>query len=105
MKNFRTIYLLSLAASFGCVADPQVSVDLPPPSRPPHFDPPVRSDRSSIESFGLQHESEVPPPAISGGTLALTPDHTIAIASDPDRDRVWIASVNPRENLGFVQLY
>ncbi|WP_235880032.1 c-type cytochrome [Polyangium aurulentum] len=33
------------------------------------------------------------PPAISGGTLITTKDATTAVASDPDRDRVWIVDL------------
>jgi hypothetical protein len=32
-----------------------------------------------------------PPPAISGGTLTV--EGTTAIAADPDRDRVWLVSL------------
>jgi len=33
-----------------------------------------------------------PPPAISGGTLAVTDDGTLAVAADSDRDRVYLVS-------------
>jgi len=34
------------------------------------------------------------PPAISGGTLAVTPDGRIAVAADPDRDRVSLVALD-----------
>ncbi|WP_438028566.1 c-type cytochrome [Sorangium sp. So ce233] len=34
--------------------------------------------------------SAVPPPAVSGGTLLVTADKTLAVAADPDRDRISI---------------
>ncbi|WP_437635081.1 cytochrome-c peroxidase [Sorangium sp. So ce854] len=37
--------------------------------------------------------TEVPPPAISGGTLIVASDGRTAVAADPDRDRVWIVDL------------
>ncbi|MGK3966780.1 c-type cytochrome [Sorangium sp. So ce118] len=34
--------------------------------------------------------SAVPPPPVSGGTLLVTADKTLAVAADPDRDRISI---------------
>ncbi|WP_437681335.1 c-type cytochrome [Sorangium sp. So ce131] len=34
-----------------------------------------------------------PPPAISGGTLAVSRSGSVAVASDPDRDRIWIVDL------------
>ncbi|MGK4005548.1 cytochrome c [Sorangium sp. So ce1036] len=34
-----------------------------------------------------------PPPAISGGTLAVSKSAVRAVASDPDRDRVWVVDL------------
>lgn len=39
---------------------------------------------------------EAMPRAISGGTLLITRDGTTAVASDPDRDRVWIVDLAAR---------
>ncbi|WP_437609427.1 cytochrome-c peroxidase [Sorangium sp. So ce834] len=41
--------------------------------------------------------TEVPPPAISGGTLLLAADGRTAVAADPDRDRVWIVDLDGGE--------
>ncbi|WP_437755970.1 cytochrome-c peroxidase [Sorangium sp. So ce1389] len=38
--------------------------------------------------------AEVPPPAISGGTLIIASDGHTAVAADPDRDRVWIVDLD-----------
>ncbi|WP_437675544.1 c-type cytochrome [Sorangium sp. So ce131] len=38
-----------------------------------------------------------PPPAISGGTLAVSGDGLTAVAADPDRDRVWIVDLKERK--------
>lgn len=37
-----------------------------------------------------------PPPAISGGTLAVSKNAVRAVASDPDRDRVWVVDLTSR---------
>ncbi len=36
-------------------------------------------------------------PAISGGTLAVTPDGVSAVVGDPERDRIYIVDIDPRE--------
>ncbi|HEX5658790.1 MAG TPA: cytochrome-c peroxidase [Polyangiales bacterium] len=38
-------------------------------------------------------QAERPPPALSGGTLAVADDGSIAVAADPDRDRVYVIAV------------
>src|SRR4051794_8580526 len=37
--------------------------------------------------------SAVAPPPISGGTLAVARDDSVAVAADPDRDRVWVVDL------------
>ncbi|WP_438017900.1 c-type cytochrome [Sorangium sp. So ce315] len=39
------------------------------------------------------HVSPVPPPPISGGTLLVTADKELAVAADPDRDRVSLVDL------------
>jgi mono/diheme cytochrome c family protein len=46
----------------------------------------------------------VAPPSISGGTLLVTADGHTAVASDPDRDRVWFVDLTTRALLGGVAL-
>ncbi|WP_437797992.1 cytochrome-c peroxidase [Sorangium sp. So ce693] len=41
--------------------------------------------------------TEVPPPAISGGTLIVASDGHTAVAADADRDRVWIVDLQSGE--------
>lgn len=43
--------------------------------------------------FGPAVTLKEAPPPISGGTLAVAPDRVTAIASDPDRDRLYIVDV------------
>lgn len=47
-------------------------------------------------SFGPLVQQKEPPPPISGGTLAMAPDGHIAVAADPDRDRVYVVDVPAR---------
>jgi hypothetical protein len=54
--------------------------------------------------FGaVAHQAEAPPP-ISGGTLAITPDHLTAVAADPDRDRVYVVDLATNAVLHSVEL-
>src|SRR5688572_23153720 len=62
-----------LAASAGCSDGPETFV--PPPGTEPQVSP-------------------VPPPPISGGTLIITRTDT-AVASDPERDQIWITLIEP----------
>jgi hypothetical protein len=43
--------------------------------------------------FGSTVAAAVPPPAISGGTLRILADGNTAVASDPDRDRVYVVDL------------
>lgn len=47
----------------------------------------------ALPEFGTTVVQPVPPPPISGGTMAVTPDHRLVIASDPDRDRVYVVDI------------
>ncbi|MEW5849357.1 MAG: cytochrome-c peroxidase [Myxococcota bacterium] len=46
-------------------------------------------------NFGETVTQAVPPPPISGGTLLVLQSGNTAVASDPDRDRVYIVDLNP----------
>lgn len=54
--------------------------------------------------FGSAGDAVTPPPALSGGTLIVTRDDRRAVASDPDRDVVWIADIARGALLGSVPL-
>ena len=50
----------------------------------------VKASPSDIlPSFGETTAASTPPPPISGGTLLVTSNGALAIAADPDRDRVY----------------
>ncbi|MDO9015953.1 MAG: c-type cytochrome [Deltaproteobacteria bacterium] len=55
-------------------------------------------------AIGPTQTPEVPPPPISGGTLLVTRDGLVAVAADPDRDRVWFVDLPGRVLLGGVTL-
>lgn len=75
---FRTRRASSVVAFAALLASGCTSSDEPPPQPTP---------------------TGVHPPPITGGTLELGPNHEIAVAADPDRDRIWIASVAGRPEL------
>ncbi|WP_437484981.1 cytochrome-c peroxidase [Sorangium sp. So ce1014] len=56
-----------------------------------------------MPNFGIEGSdpritvTEVPPPAISGGTLLIARDGRTAVAADADRDRVWIVDLDGDE--------
>ena len=83
-----TLFLGSLA---GC--DPSglfhFGSDNPPTPEP--FPPEGRPH--PVPSFGQTVVQADPPPAVSGGTLVLTGDG-MAVAADPDRDRVYVVDQN-----------
>jgi mono/diheme cytochrome c family protein len=55
-------------------------------------------------AVGPTRSPEVPPPPISGGTLLVTRDGRVAVAADPDRDRVWFVDLAGRAVLAGVSL-
>lgn len=52
------------------------------------FTPPPPPNLPAVPVVGSR-----PPPAISGGTLAISPDGTLAVAADPDRDKVYVINL------------
>jgi mono/diheme cytochrome c family protein len=48
--------------------------------------------------------SAVPPPPVSGGTLMVTKDGALAVAADPDRDRVLVVDLEKRSVRAEVAL-
>jgi mono/diheme cytochrome c family protein len=45
-------------------------------------------------AFDTEASASDPPPAISGGTLAILPDGVTAVAADPDRDLIAVANLS-----------
>lgn len=70
----------------------------PGPRRP--STPPGRF--SSV--VGATHTPDVPPPSISGGTLLLTRDGRLAVAADPERDRLSVVDLVAGTLQGHVAL-
>jgi mono/diheme cytochrome c family protein len=65
-------------------SEPSFDTSTPPPSAPPNKFAP---------EFGPTVTADKAPPAISGGTLAISRDGLLAIASDPDRDQIHVAEL------------
>jgi hypothetical protein len=53
---------------------------------------------------GTTHTASVAPPAISGGTLRILKDGKTAVASDPDRDKVYVVDLSHRTVTATVAL-
>jgi len=56
-------------------------------------------------TFGPAVTASVPPPPISGGTLLVTSDGATAVASDPDRDAVYVVSLGSRTVTHTIALH
>ncbi|XXT23555.1 cytochrome c [Sorangium sp. So ce429] len=72
---------MATASSFAACAPWELAED----------DPPQVDDPGSV-SIAAE-----PPPAISGGTLAVSKSAVRAVASDPDRDRVWVVDLEAQK--------
>ncbi|MET0389715.1 MAG: cytochrome-c peroxidase [Polyangiales bacterium] len=82
----------------GGVANPMSSLVAPPlpvPTPPPAplLIPTAPASPPTPLRFELLSTAATPPPAISGGTLAVTDDGRTAVAADPDRDQVYLVDV------------
>ncbi|XYI01820.1 c-type cytochrome [Sorangium sp. So ce1128] len=73
--------IVATASSFAACAPWELAED----------DPPQVDDPGSV-SIAAE-----PPPAISGGTLAVSKSAIRAVASDPDRDRVWVVDLKAQK--------
>ena len=80
---------LIIAACSSAQSDGEVAT--PAPDRPPN----VVSSGPQPE-FGPLVEQAEPPPPISGGTLAIDRTQNVAVAADPDRDRVYVVDLPNR---------
>ena len=87
---------------------PVFGVDAPPTSTttPPTLTAPPTAGAPSMLPTDEREpvQRDVPPPAISGGTLIIARDGHTAIAADPDRDRVVFVDLARDELLGQVTL-
>ena len=108
MNRRSAIVLAALAASFAvpaCSDSPETVAIvplMPPKGRAPSGSP-SGSATAGIPhpDFGPTVRAELPPPPISGGTLAVLRNGTI-VAADPDRDAVYV--VDAARNVTTVPL-
>src|SRR6267378_3509784 len=54
--------------------------------------------------FGQTVTQPVAPPPISGGTLAIVGAGSIAVAADPDRDRIYVVDLTAKTKLADLAL-
>ncbi len=62
------------------------------------------SRSTHVPDFGATVTQTPAPPATSGGTLMVTRDGRIAIAADPDRDRVYLVDLSTRTLTDTIRL-
>lgn len=101
MKNAGLVALAvfaSVAVSAACSnrIDYRATTWQPPPDGTRRSDAgtPVNPPTPGQPNFGETVTQADPPPPISGGTLLIAKDGTIAIAADPDRDEVSIVDLD-----------
>ena len=95
MRNARsTSTRLLLATALCCSCDTSVG-DVP--QVPGHPDPPAPPGDTGTDArwapYGVVVSAAVPPPPVSGGTLLVLRDGTLAVAADPDRDQVYFVDL------------
>jgi DNA-binding beta-propeller fold protein YncE len=61
-------------------------------------------DAAAPAPVAARRDGLAAPPAISGGTLAVTADGRFAVAADPDRDAVWVVDLERRQPWARVDL-
>ncbi|MBX3228422.1 MAG: cytochrome-c peroxidase [Labilithrix sp.] len=83
-KRTKQTALLVLAGIASCSDTPSLGGE-------PESD--LAIDPSLQPKLGDVVTQESPPPPISGGTLALARDEQLAVAADPDRDRVYVVDL------------
>jgi mono/diheme cytochrome c family protein len=95
MRNVR-LGMVLLSVVVGCAegASEEAAVLEPSPSFPsPRLDggvpKPQRLDKLIV--------ADTPPPALSGGTLAVAKDGSVVVAADPDRDLVYLIDPGTKE--------
>ncbi|WP_438010305.1 c-type cytochrome [Sorangium sp. So ce321] len=64
----------------------------------------AENDPPEVDDPGSVSIAAEPPPAISGGTLAVSKSAVRAVASDPDRDRVWVVDLQAQKLTAEIAL-
>ena len=89
-RSFLVLSPLLLAGAFSACSGTSFETEsYAPPS-------PLPIPGAAQPTFTKIVSAETPPPPISGGTLAVARDGRTVIASDPDRDRVYVVDVPSR---------
>ena len=70
---------------------------------PPDGFPAAPPNNGAMPSFTYAHLADAPP-AISGGTLLVTSDGDHVVAADPDRDRLYVASIAQKSLVATLKL-
>jgi cytochrome c peroxidase len=77
----------------------------PFPTEPPIIDDfPVDPQPVPHPNFGTTKQALEPPPPISGGTLTILAGDAIAVASDPDRDHLYVIDLQKKILISDIAL-
>jgi hypothetical protein len=107
MRHQPWICLLSLGLFAGCApppGEPTLPPELPPMAAPPRPSMDPLPDQRIILPRASPRPRRPPDvlPPILGGTLLISRDDRLAVAADPDRDRIWIVDLvqgRPRQEV------
>lgn len=86
--------IAALLAACASADDGEEPVGASVPANPPGPQP----------DFGPLVKAQDPPPPISGGTLAVTPDGNVVVAADSDRDRINVVDLATRSVRHSIEL-
>lgn len=95
-RSILTVSPLLLAGTFAACSSSSESAYLPPTAAP--------APGGAQPTFAKIVTADTPPPPISGGTLAVARDGRTVVASDPDRDLVYVVDVPSRTLKHSVKL-
>ena len=97
---FLLLVVVPGCALYGDDSDDDYYYSYPPSSS---YEPPTPARTSNQPDFAPGARAEVAPPPISGGTLLLSKDARTAIASDPDRDAIYVVDLAGGAGPGAVR--
>jgi mono/diheme cytochrome c family protein len=89
MKTTRALVAIPLLVTAFAACSSARNEDHPSPTLP-------SAPPGPKPEFGPLVQQADPPPPISGGTLAIAPDGTTAVAADPDRDQIHVVDLASR---------
>lgn len=103
----RSTFLCGISIAVAILGCNDPANDRPDILHPEDAEPAAANDngrRSEISQAVGEDVNPVSPPPISGGTLLVSRDGRTVVASDPDRDRIWVADLTGERSPWSVSL-